>query len=851
MPDAARLFGEGGQAGTLMRRIDWASTKLGPVDAWPQSLRAMIPAMLASRFAMRVVWGPDHIMLYNDAYLPVLGKDKHPRAMGAPTRESFPELWHIVEPLFQRVYRGEAVALTDSHLPLHRNGYLEECYFTLSYSPMRDDDGAIAGLLGVISETTERVLAERRLRTLRALAAFAASATSGSVTEAAVGAVATLADDKLDVPYALLYLGKYGESTARLAAVAGVEAGTVAAPEAVPLASGGALWPLADARQSVRRVDTPPETFGPLPGGNWPEPSRLAVVLPLARAGIPAFLIVGTSPRRAFDRAYADFLDLAADQMGAILAATRAHAEERRSARSARLRADVGTALTSDAGLDTQLARCAEALRAELDGATVGVWTTDAPGTAARLTAAAGEPGAAEASEVASVLASGRAVFREMPPAPGQTAFVAHPLVAGGRVVGAIGASSPRPFGPVVVDLLSSVAEPMAAAVERHRNEQERLNLQAREQSALAEAKRQRARLASLFMQTPAAICVLRGPDHVYELANPRYLSLIGGRDVLGRPLREALPEAAPVVVPILDGVFSRGEPYFGNEFPVVLARNGRPEECFFNFIYQPIFDAEDAVEGIAVVAFEVTDQVRARQRSEALAAELESTNRDLDQFAYVASHDLKAPLRGIASLSEWIEEALVDKMSGETRRQMDLLRGRVHRLEALIDGILDYSRAGRVREKVEPVDVGALLAECRDLLAPRPEARVDIAPDMPTVMAERIPLQQIFLNLMSNALKHAGRPDVHIAVGWADAGTAYDFTVRDDGGGIPPQFHERIWGIFQTLQPRDRVEGTGIGLSVVKKLVESRGGQVSLESEAGAGATFHVLWPKRAKESP
>ena len=238
-------------------------------------------------------------------------------------------------------------------------------------------------------------------------------------------------------------------------------------------------------------------------------------------------------------------------------------------------------------------------------------------------------------------------------------------------------------------------------------------------------------------------------------------------------------------MVPLLDQVFSQGEPYFGDEFPVVLERNGRPEDCFFNFIYQPIFDASNAVEGIAVVAFEVTDQVRARRRSEALAAALESTNRDLDQFAYVASHDLKAPLRGIASLSEWIEEALADKMNGETRRQMDLLRGRVHRLEALIDGILNYSRAGRVREKIEPVDLGALLGECRDLLAPPPEARIDIAPDMPTVMAERVPLQQIFLNLISNALKHGGRPDVHVTVGWADAGAAYDFTVRDDGGGI------------------------------------------------------------------
>ena len=242
---------------------------------------------------------------------------------------------------------------------------------------------------------------------------------------------------------------------------------------------------------------------------------------------------------------------------------------------------------------------------------------------------------------------------------------------------------------------------------------------------------------------------------------------------------------------------------------------------------------------------------MRARRRSEALAAALESTNRDLDQFAYVASHDLKAPLRGIASLSEWIEEALADKMSGETRRQMDLLRGRVHRLEALIDGILNYSRAGRVREKIEPVDVGALLAECRDLLAPAPAARIEIAPDMPTVMAERVPLQQVFLNLISNALKHGGRPDVHVAVGWRGRRRRLRLhACATTARGIAPQFHERIWGIFQTLQPRDRVEGTGIGLSVVKKLVESRGGRVSLESEAGAGATFHVLWPKRVKES-
>ncbi|RYZ38311.1 MAG: PAS domain-containing protein [Myxococcaceae bacterium] len=377
---------------------------------------------------------------------------------------------------------------------------------------------------------------------------------------------------------------------------------------------------------------------------------------------------------------------------------------------------------------------------------------------------------------------------------------------------------------------------------------EERTRLLAREQAALAEAERQRARLETLFLQAPAGICVLRGTDHVYEFANPRYIELLGGRDVMGKPLRLALPELKEVIVPLLDRVYATGEPFFGNELQVPLRRTEQVQDYYFNFIYQPIYDPSGTIEGISVIAFEVTEQVHARQRAERLTEELEATNQDLDQFAYVASHDLKAPLRGIASLSEWIEEALADTMGEETRRQMGLLRGRVHRLEALINGILSYSRVSRTREKVETVDVGVLLAESRDLLAPRPEASIVIGGGMPTLQAERVPLQQVFLNLMSNALKHAGRVDARIEIACADADAFYDFTLKDNGPGIDPRFHERIWGIFQTLEARDKVEGTGIGLSVVKKIVETRGGRVAIESEPGAGATFHVYWPKRPR---
>jgi PAS domain S-box-containing protein len=257
---------------------------------------------------------------------------------------------------------------------------------------------------------------------------------------------------------------------------------------------------------------------------------------------------------------------------------------------------------------------------------------------------------------------------------------------------------------------------------------------------------------------------------------------------------------------------------------------------------------AEQLVVGLAAQAAVAMDNAQLFQQAQRLIKALERSNAELDQFAYVASHDLKAPLRGIANLSQWIEEDLAEAMTPETREQMNLLRGRVHRLEGLIDGILQYSRAGRVRTKPEPVDVGRLLKEVLELLSPPPGARVELAPELPTLHTERVPLQQVFLNLLGNALKHSQREDPHVSVSVRATGDGYEFSVRDNGPGIAPEYHERIWGIFQTLERRDKVEGTGIGLSVVKKIVESRGGRAWVESTPGAGATFRFFWPTTAR---
>jgi PAS domain S-box-containing protein len=253
-------------------------------------------------------------------------------------------------------------------------------------------------------------------------------------------------------------------------------------------------------------------------------------------------------------------------------------------------------------------------------------------------------------------------------------------------------------------------------------------------------------------------------------------------------------------------------------------------------------FDGQPAFTG---VLRDITSAKEQEVEREQLIKALARSNQELDQFAYVASHDLKAPLRGIANLSQWIEEDLGDRLGAENKAQMEMLRGRAHRMEALIDGILQYSRAGRVKAKAEEVDTGALLEEVIELIAPPTSISITVADGMPVVKAAKVPLQQVFMNLLGNAIKHTATQNPQIVVSWEDAGPFYEFSVKDNGQGIAPQYHERIFGIFQTLEARDKVEGTGIGLSVVQKIVEARGGRVWVESDIARGAAFKFLWPK------
>lgn len=247
---------------------------------------------------------------------------------------------------------------------------------------------------------------------------------------------------------------------------------------------------------------------------------------------------------------------------------------------------------------------------------------------------------------------------------------------------------------------------------------------------------------------------------------------------------------------------------------------------------------AEREVRKAKLVAEELLSQQKYQQET------IERKNRELDQFAYVVSHDLKAPLRGINTLTTFLEEDLQEHLSGEARQYMDLIHKRVSRMEQLINGILEYSRTDHLQKKQQRIDLKELVASVIDLIAPPESFKIEVQAILPEVMGNPVALQQVFQNLIGNAIKYNDKEEGHVLIQCRPQKIHYEFIITDNGPGISPDFHDRIFGIFQTLETKDKVESTGIGLTIVKKIIENQGGTISLESEPGRGARFTFTWP-------
>jgi len=322
---AAWLVG-GGEMGALIRAKQWAQTPLGPIESWPQSLRSAVSILLPSRAQIVIFWGPELIAIYNDAYRPVFGA-KHPAALGMPAQQCWSEVWNVLEPLFRNVVTtGEAFWAKDHLFALERHGYVEETYFDVSYDPIRDESGRVGGLFCIVSETTGRIIGERRLAALRDLGRIGNGASSaGDVFR---NAAAALAHYNCELPFVALYSWDARQHSGCLEALSGLSVNESSAAELLDSRNNGTAWPIgSDADLVIVAI----AHGGGRTCGPWPEAiERAAVIKIMAPGSEPCgYLVAGISPRRKFDADYRDFLHLVGSNIATAVAGIHALEHER------------------------------------------------------------------------------------------------------------------------------------------------------------------------------------------------------------------------------------------------------------------------------------------------------------------------------------------------------------------------------------------------------------------------------------------------------------------------------------------------------------------------------------------
>jgi PAS domain S-box-containing protein len=685
--------------GAIMRAFDWSETELGPPSAWPQSLVSLVAMMLEMPTPAIIFWGPNQTQLYNDGYAVIMGP-RHPEYFAASYTACWPETYPVIYPWMQRVLeKGEVVKVQNQLFTLTRHGFPEEAYFTFTFSPLRDDDGNIAGIFQPVVEVTDAVLAERRSEMLRQLGTKVDA--PGSVIRSTM---ATLADNAIDIPLALLYLWNEERGALELAAQAGVDR-----LEDRVLDAMAPLVRRVHETRMASTLDALESVFGQRHVGHWPEPTKQAYALPLGRPGTDCLgvVVLGVSPRLHFDDKYKAFFRAVTRELGANVAAERARRVER--------------------------------------------------------------------------------------------------------------------------DLL------------------------AREQEARREAELQREHLSALMTQAPTAMVVLRGPELVVEIANPAACKIWMRQhaDVIDRPIFEALPELrGQPIEQILANVFRTGESFVGRELVVQVARpDGELEDIYFNSVYAPLRTPAGEAEGILVIAFDVTEQVRAREQVEELRHAAEAANRAKDEFFAILGHELRNPLAPILTALDLM------RMRGAeaVEREREVIERQAKHLVRLVDDLLDVSRItrGKIELRRKRVEIAGVVQQALEMALPMIEQRhhqlvLDLAPTGLLVEADSVRLAQAVANLLTNAAKYT-EPGGTIAVTCSRVEDELELSVRDTGIGIDRDMLPHVFGVFvQARQALDRAQGgLGLGLAIVRGIVQLHGGSVEARSEGrGQGASFVIRLP-------
>jgi len=359
-------------------------------------------------------------------------------------------------------------------------------------------------------------------------------------------------------------------------------------------------------------------------------------------------------------------------------------------------------------------------------------------------------------------------------------------------------------------------------------------------------------RMQAIFSQAPVAIAILRGPEHVFELANERYHELVGHRALIGLPVRRALPEVeGQHIFELLDTVYATGKPYVGRSVRVDIDRGDPPSpvECFFDFVYQPLYGEDGVIEGVAVVVFEVTELAVAKRAAE-------GANRSKDEFLAMLGHELRNPLAPIITALQLMRMRGVET----AEKELAVLERQSQHLVALVDDLLDVSRVaqGKVELRKKEVELGDVVANAIETISPLIEAKrhrltVDVAASGLSVQADPARLRQVIANLLSNAAKYT-EPGGHLRIAASRRENDVELIVSDNGIGISATMLPKIFDLFvQERQALSRSQGgLGLGLAIARSMMSLHGGSVEAHSDGlGKGSTFTLRLPTQERFQP
>jgi signal transduction histidine kinase len=947
----------GGEMAKLIKAKDWSRTPLGPMAAWPQSLRTTVSLVQASNSPISLAWGAGHTQIYNDGYWPICGA-KHPGSMGQDFRECWASTFPVLGEAYATGWSGRSAYLEKMRMFLDRFGFLEEAWFTFSFSPIADESGGVGGLFHPVTELTGQMLSERRTRLLRDLAIRAGG--GRTTMEAMQLAASVLAEENLDVPFAVFYAVDEAGTQARRIAQAGISP-AAAGPEFVGLGPGPSPWSLAEAFRSaaVVQLDDVRSRLGEAVGP-YPEMPRHAFVLPVHQVGLvapAALVVVGVSARLLVTDAYRVFFDLLAGAVGTAIANARTLEAEHRKAEAlaeldraktaffSNVSHELRTPLTLILGpLEDELAEHHQPLpaarRARIDTAhrnamrllkLVNTLLDFSRIEAGRLQATyAPVDLVAETQHLAggfrtAVERAGLTLSLDCPPLP-EPIYVDREMwekivlnllsnalkhtqtggifVAlrwhGGHValavrdtgIGIAAAELPHVFERfrrvtgawsrshegtgIGLALVHELAAMLGGGVNVASTEGvgTTFTVTIKTGSAHLPADQVRDRVAPSGTAAPAFVQEAlqwlpdarrspgaRGPagdrprvvwaddnadmrDYVTGLLADQFdvVPVADGEAAL-EEVRAQIPDLvlSDVMMPRLDGfgllAALRANPAT-RTLPVILlsARAG----------------AESSVEGIDAGADDylskpfVARELIARVRTHVAlnhtrrqwADQLERANKELEAFSYSVSHDLRAPLRAIDGFCRILLADYAQVLDDDGVDGLQQIHTAARRMAAIVDDLLVLSKVGQAELRRQPVDVTAIarrvVADLR-LRTPAREVDVRIADGLVAVCDDRM-VTIVLENLLANAWKFTGkRSDAMIRVGQEDGGVMF---VRDNGAGFDMAHAAHLFEPFQRLHTDSEFEGTGIGLAIVRRIVDRHGGRAWAHGAVGDGAT-------------